>query len=59
MANPDYARKLAEVDRLLNDPDVPMEAARVWSLLAEIAQQGPPLTAAAPLSRTRDFRRSP
>ena len=30
-------RKLDELDRLLNDPDVPMEPARVWSLLAEIA----------------------
>jgi hypothetical protein len=32
----EYARKLAEIDRLLNDPDVPMQAARVWELLAEI-----------------------
>lgn len=38
----DYDSKLAELDRLLNDPDVPMEAARVWSLLAEISQQPPP-----------------
>jgi hypothetical protein len=36
----DYERKVEEVDRLLNDPDVPMEPARVWSLLAEIAQYG-------------------
>ena len=35
----EYARKLDELDRLLNDPDVPMEPAKVWSLLAEIAQQ--------------------
>lgn len=39
MTDPDYARKLDELDRLLNDPDVPMEPGRVWSLLAEIAQQ--------------------
>jgi hypothetical protein len=32
-----YASTLAEIDRLLNDPDVPMQAARVWELLAEIA----------------------
>ena len=35
----EYARKLDELDRLLNDPDVPMEPAKVWSLLAEIAQR--------------------
>lgn len=27
----------AELDRLLNDPATPMEAERVWSLLAELA----------------------
>ena len=37
MSDADYARKVAEVDRLLNDPDVPMEPGRIWSLLAEIA----------------------
>lgn len=30
--------KLAEVDRLLNDPSVPMRAARVWELLAEVSR---------------------
>lgn len=39
MTETDYARKLDELDRLLNDPDVPIEPARVWSLLAEIAQR--------------------
>jgi hypothetical protein len=39
MTDTEYARKLDELDRLLNDPDVPMEPARVWSLLAEIAQR--------------------
>ena len=39
MTETDYARKLDEVERLLNDPDVQMEPARVWSLLAEIAQR--------------------
>lgn len=38
MAEPDQAAKLDELDRILNDPDVPMEPARVWALLAEIAQ---------------------
>jgi hypothetical protein len=41
MTETDYARKLDEVDRLLNDPDVPMEPGRVWSLLAEIAHVEP------------------
>jgi hypothetical protein len=35
----EYVRKLDELDRLLNDPDVPMEPAKVWSLLAEISQR--------------------
>jgi hypothetical protein len=39
MTDADYARKLDELDRLLNDPDVPMEPGKVWSLLAEIAQR--------------------
>jgi hypothetical protein len=39
MTETDYARKLDELDRLLNDPDVPMQPGRVWSLLAEIAQR--------------------
>ena len=40
LADAEYARKVDELDRLLNDPAVPMEPAKVWSLLlAEIAQQ--------------------
>lgn len=38
MTEADYTRKLDELERLLNDPNVPMEPARVWSLLAELAQ---------------------
>jgi hypothetical protein len=37
MTETEYSHKLAELERLLNDPDVQMEPARVWSLLAEIA----------------------
>lgn len=37
MSEMEYDHKLDELDRLLNDPDVPMEPERVWSLLAEIA----------------------
>ncbi len=39
MTNTEYGRKLDELEQLLNDPDVPMEPAKVWSLLAEIAQR--------------------
>jgi len=38
MIDADYARKLDEIDRLLNDPAVPLDAAMVWSLLSEIAR---------------------
>ena len=37
MTQDDYARTLDELDRLLNDPDVKMDPARVWSLLAEMS----------------------
>ena len=41
MTDDDYARKLDELDHLLNDDgdDMPMEPARVWSLLAEISHR--------------------
>ena len=39
MTQEEYARKLDELDRLLNDPDVPIQPARIWSLLAEISQR--------------------
>jgi len=32
-----YSAKTTELDHLLNDPDVPMDPARVWELLAELA----------------------
>ena len=41
MTERDYARKLEELDRLLNDPEVPMQPDRVWSLLAELAAPPP------------------
>jgi hypothetical protein len=37
MTDSEYALKLDELERLLNDPEVQMEPERVWSLLAEIA----------------------
>ncbi|HTI83196.1 MAG TPA: hypothetical protein VL614_22305 [Acetobacteraceae bacterium] len=38
MTQTEYEQKLDEVDRLLNDPSAPADPAKVWSLLAEIAQ---------------------
>ena len=38
MTERDFDTKLCELDRLLNDPDVSLEPARVWSLLAEVSQ---------------------
>jgi len=37
MTERDMESKLAELDRLLNDPDTRMDPHRVWSLLAEIS----------------------
>jgi hypothetical protein len=33
--------KLAELDRLLNDPDTRMDPHKVWSLLAELSEKPP------------------
>jgi hypothetical protein len=38
MEGSEYARKLEELDHLFNDPDAPMEPARLWLLLAELAR---------------------
>ena len=48
MTDLEYTRKLDELDHLLNDPDVPMQPARVWSLLTEIAGQDRRAEPAAP-----------
>src|SRR5579875_2101832 len=45
MSDEEYARKLDELDRLLNDPDVPIQPARIWSLLAEVSR--PEITGSA------------
>jgi hypothetical protein len=39
MTEAEYRRKLDELDRMMNDPDAPIEPARVWSLLAEVSQR--------------------
>jgi hypothetical protein len=38
MTGAEYSRKLDELDRLLNDPDAPMQPDRVWHLLAEVSR---------------------
>ncbi|WP_439599004.1 peptide chain release factor 1 [Falsiroseomonas sp.] len=38
--------KIAELDRLLNDPETRMDPHKVWSLLAEIRRQTMPTTQA-------------
>lgn len=40
MSTAEYSRKLDELDRLLNDPDVPMQPDRIWSLLADVSRPG-------------------
>jgi hypothetical protein len=34
----EYTRKLEELDHLFNDPDAPMEPARLWLLLAQLVR---------------------
>jgi hypothetical protein len=41
MSDPEIERRMAELDRLLNDPETRMDAERVWTLLAEIRQPVP------------------
>jgi hypothetical protein len=36
MSDTDIASKLAELDRLLNDPETRMDAGRVWALAQEL-----------------------
>ena len=40
MTETEYCRKLDEIDRLLNDPEVSMQPHRIWDLLAEVADRG-------------------
>jgi len=54
MTDAEYAGKLEELDRLLNDPDVPMQPARIWALLADLShrdlQSGEPSARPEPAS---------
>ncbi len=38
MTDREYSRKLEELDALLNDPTVPMQPDRIWSLLADVSK---------------------
>jgi hypothetical protein len=38
MTQQDFERKLDELDKLLNDPEVRLEPNLVWSLLAQVTQ---------------------
>jgi hypothetical protein len=38
LTSDDYRRKLDELDRLINDPDVPIQPALSWHLLDEVAR---------------------
>jgi hypothetical protein len=46
MTEREIETKLAEIDRLLNDPDTRMDPHRVWSLLAELSAVPAPRTPA-------------
>jgi hypothetical protein len=47
MTEREFQAKLAELDRLLNDPEIRMDPDRVWALLAEISAQEMGATARA------------
>jgi hypothetical protein len=38
MTDHEYARKLDEIDRHLNDPDVPLQPGLIWRLVNEVSQ---------------------
>jgi hypothetical protein len=38
MTDDEFARKLDEIDRVLNDPEVPIQTALIWRLFAEISE---------------------
>jgi hypothetical protein len=37
MTDESYERKLAELDGLINDPNLPLCPARIWQLMGEIS----------------------
>lgn len=44
MTETEYDEKLEELDRQLNDPDIPMDPVRVWALLADLGEHARGLT---------------
>lgn len=42
MSVAEMERRMDELDRLLNDPETPMNAERVWAILAEISRTATP-----------------
>jgi len=38
MTSDEYVQTLDELDRLINDPDVPIQPELIWSLLDEVAK---------------------
>lgn len=47
MCEDEVEARLEELDRLLNDPAVPLDPDRVWALLAELARLTVPADATA------------
>lgn len=41
MSDAEIERRMAEVDRLLNDPETRMDAERVWAIMAEVSRTAP------------------
>jgi hypothetical protein len=37
MTDESYERKLAELDSLINDPNMPLSPGRIWELMGEIS----------------------
>jgi hypothetical protein len=54
MSTAEYSRKLNELDRLLNDPDVPIQPDRIWSLLADVSCPVPRMRA-DPYAKVRQW----
>jgi len=52
MTEEDYARHLDELDRLLNDPNVPIEPERIWRLIDELAEHDSQVVAMVAQQRT-------
>ena len=39
-ASAEFVQKLDEIEHLLNDPDTPLDAEKVWALLADVRRYG-------------------